>query len=95
MNTHIIPKRTYFVVFTALLTLLLVTVAAAFVHLGPFNLVLAITIAVSKALLIVLYFMHVRGAARLLWVFVGAGFVWLTILISLVMADYLTRGWQM
>jgi cytochrome c oxidase subunit 4 len=49
------------------------------------------SIAVSKATLVVLYFMHVRWSSRLIWVVVGAGMVWLVILLSLTMSDYLTR----
>jgi cytochrome c oxidase subunit 4 len=53
----------------------------------------ALLIAVSKALLIMFYFMHMRFSKRLTWVFAGAGFLWLTILIALSMSDFLTRDW--
>ena len=53
----------------------------------------AITIAFMKAILIILYFMHVRYSSRLLWIFVGAGFFWLGILFALSFADFFTRGW--
>lgn len=90
---HIIPLRTNLLVFGGLLALLVLTVAAAQLDLGIFNVVIALTIAVAKALLIILYFMHVRYSTRLAWVFVAAGFFWLAILIGLTLADYLSRGW--
>ena len=88
-----VAKRTYYTVFAVLLALLLATVGAAFVHLGPFNLAIALAIAGCKALLIIFYFMHVRGGTRMLWIFAGAGFFWLGILFTLVLTDYVTRGW--
>jgi cytochrome c oxidase subunit 4 len=53
----------------------------------------AITIAITKALLVMLYFMHVRYSGRLIWIFAGAGVFWFLILIVLTLADYLSRGW--
>jgi cytochrome c oxidase subunit 4 len=53
----------------------------------------ALTIAVSKASLVALYFMHVRWSSRLTWVFVGAGVFWLLILIALTLSDVFTRQW--
>jgi cytochrome c oxidase subunit 4 len=50
-------------------------------------------IASVKALLVVLFFMHVRWSTRLTWVVAASGFVWLIILFGLTMTDYLTRGW--
>ena len=66
---------------------------AAFFDLGVFNTPVALTIACTKALLVVLFFMHVRYGTRLTWVVVSAGFFWLGILIVLTMSDYLSRGW--
>jgi len=80
-------------VFAVLIVLLVVTVVAAQFNLGVFNIVIALTIAIFKALLIILYFMHVRYSTRLAWVFAGAGFVWLAILIGLTLNDYASRGW--
>jgi cytochrome c oxidase subunit 4 len=51
------------------------------------------TIAVVKALLVLLYFMHLRYGSHLNWIFAGASFFWLAILLSLTVGDYLTRGW--
>lgn len=73
------------------------TVLAAFADLDKLfhgaNTVVALTIAVAKATLVVLYFMHVRYSTRLIWVVVVAGFFWLGILFVLTMSDYLSRGW--
>ncbi len=98
MTHPIVPLRLYLGVFSALILLTGVTVAVAFFDLGGgrmhlLNAIVAITIAVAKALLVVLYFMHVRYSGRLTWVFVGAGFFWLVILITLTLSDFLTRAW--
>jgi len=93
MSTHIVPLKTYYAIFAALLAGTAVTVGVAFLDLGPMNTVVAITIAVIKALLVVLYFMHVKYSSRLTWVFAGAGFVWLVLMIGLTIADFDTRGW--
>jgi cytochrome c oxidase subunit 4 len=78
-----------------LLVLTAVTVKAAFIDLGPWNPVVALFIATVKATLVVLYFMHVKGASeKLTGVVVVAGFFFLAILLSLSMADYLTRSWH-
>ncbi|HET7225257.1 MAG TPA: cytochrome C oxidase subunit IV family protein [Candidatus Eisenbacteria bacterium] len=75
----------------ALLALLALTVTLAHVPLGAWNAALALAIAIAKALLIVLVFMHVRHASRLTQVFSALGFVWLMVLFSLLMSDALTR----
>ena len=90
---HIISIPTYLVIYGILMGLLLLTVGAALLDLGPFQFAAAMTIAIIKAVLIVLYFMHVRYSERLTWVFSGASFVWLLLLIVFTLNDYLTRGW--
>lgn len=90
---HILPVRSYVVVYVALLVLLGATVGAAFFDLGRFNFVLTMVIAVAKAAMILLVFMHVRYGDRLTWVFSTAAFLWLGILIALTLNDYFTRGW--
>jgi cytochrome c oxidase subunit 4 len=87
------PTRTVYVtIFVALLCLTGATVGAAEVDLGALNNVVMLGIAVTKATLVVLWFMHVRYGPRLIHVLVGAGLAWLAILIVFVLADYLTRG---
>ncbi len=93
MEHHVIPIRTYLLIFAALFVLLILTVLASLIDIGIFNIVLAMTIAIVKAVLIILYFMHVRYSSRLTWLFAGAGFLWLAILLGLTMADYIGRRW--
>jgi cytochrome c oxidase subunit 4 len=94
MSEHIVSRKTYFTIFIALMILTGLTVWVATFDLGRMNAVVALTIAVIKALLVVLYFMHVRYSSRLTMVFVAAGFVWLIIMVGLTMSDYLTRPWS-
>ena len=93
MAQHIVSRSVYFAVFAALIILALATTGLAYLDLGRANTVLAMTIAVTKAVLVVLYFMHVRYGTRLTWVFAGAGFCWLAIMLGLTLSDYLSRGW--
>ncbi len=93
MNQHLCSPKLYLAIFAGLLVLTGVTVIVAFFNLGPFNMVVAMSIAVVKATLVVLFFMHVRYSEHLIWVFVGAGVLWLGILLLLLMSDYLTRAW--
>jgi cytochrome c oxidase subunit 4 len=83
----------YYAVFAALLVGTGLTVAVAFVDLGALNNVLMLGIAMTKALLVILFFMHVRWGTRLTWVVAASGFFWLLILFGITMSDYLTRGW--
>jgi len=93
MSEHVVSRTIYFVIFGALIVLTVVTVAVARLDLGPWNAIVALTIAVFKATLVVLYFMHLRYSSKLTWVFVCSGLVWFVILIALTLSDYLTRGW--
>lgn len=86
--------RTYIFNGVALLAFLALTIAAAYANLGPLNTAVAMAIAFAKGVLILLFFMHVRYSKPLLWVFVGAGFFWLGIMLVLAMSDYLSRGWR-
>jgi cytochrome c oxidase subunit 4 len=71
---------------------MVVTVAAAYIDLGPFNIYVALTIAIVKSTLVVMYFMHVKYNTKITWIFAGAGFLWLIIMFALTMADYVTRS---
>jgi cytochrome c oxidase subunit 4 len=85
----------YIAIGIGLLVLTATTVGAAFVNLGAFNPVIALLIATIKATLVVLFFMHVKGASeKLTGVVVVSGFFFLAILLTLSMADYLTRSWR-
>ena len=83
--------RTYWIVFIALMVLLAVTVIAAAFDLGPLGVAVALTIAVIKAVLIILYFMHVRYSSRMVWLFAGASFFWVGIMFLFLFADYISR----
>lgn len=93
---HVIPVPVYLAVFLALLVLTALTVWVAMLDLGEWNALhtpLALGIATVKGVLVVLYFMHVRYAVRLTWVFIAAGLLWLAILVGITMADYVGRDW--
>ena len=93
MSEHIVPRTTYFSVFAALLVGTALTVFAATQDFGKMNDVVAITIAVTKMMLVLLFFMHVRYSSRLIWVIVSAMFFWLLILLLLTLTDYTSRDW--
>lgn len=92
-HPEIAPVRTYVSVWIALLVLTGTTVAVSRIELGPFNLVVAMTIAVIKATLVAAVFMGLRRSSSMTKLFVGAGFFWLAILIVFVLSDYISRGW--
>jgi len=92
MASHIVPKKIYLRIWVALIVLLALTWGLAQLDLGPFNIVAALSIAVLKMLLVILFFMHVRYNTRLTWVFVAAGFIWLAIMLDLTLGDYLSRN---
>jgi cytochrome c oxidase subunit 4 len=93
MPQHLISRQRYYLVLVILLGFTLLTIAAAFLDLGALNLVIALTIASAKALLVILFFMHLRESSGLTWMLVGAGVFWLLLLITITLSDYLTRGW--
>ena len=93
MSAHVAPRKMYYTIFASLMVLTLVTVLVARIDLGIMNTVVALTIAVAKALLVVLYFMHVRWSSQLTKVFVAAGLLWLIILIAMTLSDFFTRNW--
>ena len=93
LNPANVPKKNYVRVWIALLVLLLLTWGLANINLGPFNNVAALTISISKMLLVVLFFMHLRHSARLTWVILGAAIFWLAIMFALTFSDYSTRNW--
>jgi cytochrome c oxidase subunit 4 len=93
MKQHIASVRTNVVVFLLLLVLLLATVGAAYIPLGPLNFPVAMAIAATKAVLITLFFMHALHSHRLTLVICFASLLWLSIMIALTLADYHSRGW--
>jgi cytochrome c oxidase subunit IV len=91
MTQHVMPVRTNIVIFAALLVLLVATVGAAYLPLGFMHVPVAMTIAVVKAALIMLFFMHLLHSHRLMMIVSVASFFWLAIMVALTLNDYLTR----
>jgi cytochrome c oxidase subunit IV len=90
-GSPVVPKRTYYSIYVILLVCTYLTWQIAFFDLGVLNTVAAVTIAVFKAVLVVLFFMHVRHSTQLTWVVVIGSVFWLGILLTLTFGDYLTR----
>jgi cytochrome c oxidase subunit 4 len=92
MSAHVVPVRTYLLVFVSLMVLTFATVAASRYDFGEANTIVALAIAVLKATLVVLFFMHVKYSNRLVQLMVAAAFVWLALLIGGSLSDYVSRG---
>jgi len=92
---HILPARTYYLVFAVLMFCTYLTWQVAYFDLGPMNTVAALAIAIFKATLVVLFFMHVKYSTRLTWAVVVGSVFWLGIMLALTMSDYLTRAWHL
>lgn len=93
MTGHVLSLRSYFLVFAALIALTALTVGLSGIHLGLWHTPVGLAIAVAKALLVALFFMHVIRSSRLTWLTILAGLFWLGILIVLTLSDYLARPW--
>ena len=93
MSHTVVPRKLYCLVFAALLVLTAVTVAAALLDLGPFNLVVAMVIAGVKMMLVVVYFMHLRWSENLTRFAAVAGLLWLVIFMVLTISDFISRDW--
>lgn len=91
MTIH--PPKFYWKNCAALMGLLALTWCIGYVNLGVFNLVVALFISFAKMLLIVLFFMHIKGSSRLLHLAAATGLLWLGIMLVLTLGDYLSRGW--
>jgi cytochrome c oxidase subunit IV len=98
MSEHVVPVRVYLLVFAALTVLTITTYYAATIDMEkvfnthfPLNSLVALTIAVTKAVLVILFFMHVKYSTRMTKVVVVAGFFWLGIMLSITMSDYFFR----
>ena len=94
MSEHIVPRTTYFGVFAALLVgTALTVIVAQFNFPWILNDLVAMTVAVTKMMLVLLFFMHVRYSSRLIWVIVASMFFWLLIQLLLTLTDYTSRDW--
>ncbi len=90
---HIVPKSTYYLIFTALMVGTGITWWVATIDLGAMNNVIMLSIAVTKATLVVLFFMHVKYSPKLTWTVILGSIFWLVIMLALTMNDYFTRDW--
>ena len=90
---HHLSKNMYFGIFGALMILTALTVGVAYVNLGQLNIVVALAVAIIKASLVVMFFMHLKYESHLTKVVLGAGVFWLVILLGIIM-DYVSRSWM-
>jgi cytochrome c oxidase subunit 4 len=93
MSEYVVPVKVYVTVFMILLIMTAATTAISGIDLGPWNTVVALGIAVFKASLVVLFFMHVKYGPRLTHTVIAGGLFWLCILLALTLGDFMTRGW--
>jgi cytochrome c oxidase subunit 4 len=92
VHAHVTSVKTYGAIFAALIVLTVLTVAASYVHLGPWNLIVAVIIATMKASLVVLYFMHMKYETKFnVIVFIGS-VVFLGIFMAYTLNDTEYRG---
>ena len=89
---HVVPKRVYYTIFVILMLMTYTTVQVAYFDLGRLNAVAALLIAAFKASLVILFFMHVKYAPKLIKLFVIGALFWLCIMLGITMTDYLTRS---
>jgi cytochrome c oxidase subunit 4 len=90
---HIVTPIQYAMVFGTLLLFTGITVGAAFINMGPLNPVVALGIACFKAVVVILFFMHVKYQSHLIKMTVGAGFFTFLVLIMMTLTDYMSRAW--
>lgn len=90
---HVVPVRVYLTIFAALMLLTVVTVVVTGFDFGPFNLIVALAVAITKASLVVLYFMHARYSPRLTGIVIAAAIAFFVILLFLTLTDYVSRPW--
>ena len=90
---HIVSPVVYVIIGGTLLVLTGVTVGASYLELGIFNPIVAIAIACIKAVLVVLFFMHVKYSSKLTKLTVFCGLFTFLALIGMTLSDYFTRAW--
>lgn len=90
---HVVPLKTYFAVFAALMVFTAITVGVAFVDLGPANNIVMLTIAAVKATLVIMFFMHVKYGTKLIPLVAASGFFFVMLMFVITMSDYMSRGW--
>jgi len=92
---HIVSPKIYVTIWLILLAFTGITVAAAYQNFGIFNPIIALAIACTKATLVILFFMHVKYSPKMIALVIGCGLFFLSILMVLTCADYLSRAWIM
>jgi len=93
MSEHILSSKLYYAIWIVLMVLTVVTARVAFIDLGPFNTIVALSIATCKALLVILFFMHVKYTSeKLTKMVIISSIFWLLILLFLSLSDYSTRA---
>jgi cytochrome c oxidase subunit 4 len=90
---HIVSPVTYLIIFAVLLVCTGLTIGASYLEMGPWNPVVALGIAVLKATLVVLFFMHIKYSSKLMKLTVGAGLFTFMVLVGMSLADYFSRAW--
>ncbi|MBS1802344.1 MAG: cytochrome C oxidase subunit IV family protein [Acidobacteria bacterium] len=90
---HVVPPRIYITILLTLLVFTAATVGASYIDLGPLNPVIALAIAATKMILVVLFFMHVKYSTKLTKLTVGAGLFTFLVLVGMTLSDYWTRAW--
>jgi len=93
MTEHIVTKKQYALIFAILMLLTLITTAIGMIDLGRLNVVVALVIATIKALLVVLFFMHIYWSSKLNKLVVVSGVAWLALMLWLTLTDVFSRGW--
>jgi cytochrome c oxidase subunit 4 len=93
MAHHVVSWKLYLGIFLVLCVLTVATVGAAGQDFGALNTPIALAIAVTKATLVILFFMHVKYSPRLTTLVLSAGFVFLILLIIFTGSDYVSRSW--
>jgi cytochrome c oxidase subunit IV len=93
LSEHVVPVKVYVTVFVLLLVMTATTTLVSGVNLGPWNTVVALAIAVFKASLVVLFFMHAKYSPRLTRVVIFGGIFWLAILLLITFSDFASRSW--
>jgi cytochrome c oxidase subunit 4 len=95
---HIVSPKIYFVIFAVLMICTILTVIAAEIDLNQYfrglNIIVALTIAVLKASLVVLFFMHAKYSPKRTQMVIIASVFWLAVMLFMTMSDYVTRLWS-
>lgn len=90
---HVVGPKVYISILILLLVMTAVTTGAAFINMGVFSPVVALAIACFKAVMVILFFMHIRYSSKVMMLTVSAGFFTFLVLITMTLSDYFSRSW--